>query len=155
MGAGGQGQRAAEGHVWSRVIHLDDAWSQPLGPLDLLALELRGATLRPDFSPTVTQYEAVAEAFPHTDASAGGSPAGVARVLTGMLVVELAVTSAWRGTPVQVTSSTGRVEPLGRGRYVVRGRAGGDHHLAVTVGSMSGPCRSTVIMLRGRPGAIR
>lgn len=141
MGASTQGQPGDVSHATPRVIHLDDAWSQPLGPLDLLELELHGAALEPAFSPTVVQYEA----FPETDPVASGEA----------LVVELAVAPARRSTPVSVASFTGRVEQLGRDRYRLHGLAGRDHHLTVTVGHPRGPSRTTVIVLRADGAAIR
>ena len=138
----GRGQGAGLSAAPPQVISLDEAWSQPLGPLDLVALELDGAVLSPAFSPTVIQYEAFPEvASPATATGGEVIPAEV-------LVIGVIAEPARRGTTVQVASPTGEVEDLGHGRHRFRGRRGRDHHLTITVGRPEGPSRTTVVALR-------
>ena len=145
MGASGKGRGAGLSAAPPQVINLDEAWSQPLGPLDLVALELDGAVLSPAFSPTVVEYEALPKG-----PSPASVPAGGARPREE-LVIGVVAEPARRGTTVQVASPTGEVEDLGHGRHRFRGRGGRDHHLTVTVGRPEGPSRTTVVALRGVP----
>lgn len=137
----------------SRVVEVDEAWSQPLGPLDLLELVLDGLVLLPEFSPTVVQYEArlgrvspSSTPPPALHHHPGGSTADAdARPA---IVFELSVAPARRGTPVLVASPTGQVTDLRPGCYRFHGDTGCDHHLTLTVGHPLGPSRTTVISLR-------
>ena len=124
----------------------DEAWAQSLGHLDLVALELTGAVLRPGFSPTVAQYRAYPG--PLTPADPDG-PAGVHE--PGDLVLGMRAEPVRRGAPLQVASPTGELEDLGHYRFRFRGRADRDHHLTVTVGRAEGPSRTTVIAVRRAP----
>jgi len=137
----------------SRVVEVDEAWSQPLGPLDLLELVLDGLSLLPDFSPTVVHYEArldhVSPTLPASSSPAAGSGADADG--RAAIVFELSVAPARRGTPVLVASPTGQITDLGPGCYRFQGDTGCDHHLTVTVGHPLGPSRTTVISLRTAP----
>lgn len=137
----------------SRVVEVDEAWSQPLGPLDLLELVLDGLILLPDFSPTVVHYEARLDHVSPTPPASSSPAAGSAADADGRaaIVFELSVAPARRGTPVLVASPTGQVTDLGPGCYRFQGDTGCDHHLTVTVGHPLGPSRTTVISLRTAP----
>jgi len=140
----------------SRVVEVDEAWSQPLGPLDLLELVLDGLILLPDFSPTVVHYEARLDHMSPASTPAAAlqpHPAGSGADADGRaaIVFELLVAPARRGTPVLVASPTGQVTDLGPGCYRFQGDTGCDHHLTVTVGHPLGPSRTTVISLRTAP----
>jgi len=124
---------------------LDEAWAQPLGHLDLVTLELEGATLRPGFSPTVAQYQA----YPVPQAAEPPGPGGVGE--PRRLLLEIVAEPVRRDAPLQVASPTGEVEDLGHGRFRFRGRADRDHHLTITVGRAAGPSRTTVIAVRRTP----
>lgn len=149
MGSSGKGQGSGLSAAPPQVINLDEAWSQPLGPLDLVALELEGAALSPAFSPTVVEYEASPEDPSRATVPEGGGVPGEE------LVIGVVAEPARRGTTVQVASPTGEVEDLGHGRHRFRGRGGRDHHLTITVGRPEGPSRTTVVALRGVPATDR
>jgi len=131
------------------AAEVGEVWSRPLGELDLVALQVDGAELVPDFRPTTTSYVAT----PTTGAVA---PGGVEEGATFRL--RILATPARRGTPVRVASATGRVEidlegsgdPVG---FV--GAAGRTHLLLVTVGSPDGPSRTTTISVAAFPAAGR
>ena len=145
----GKGQGVGLSAAPSQVINLDEAWSQPLGPLDLVALELDGAALSPAFSPTVIQYEAFPQEPSQATVTGGGA------IPRQLLVIGVVAEPARRGTTVQVASPTGEVDDLGHGRHRFRGRGGRDHHLTITVGRPEGPSRTTVVALRRAPVSDR
>lgn len=126
-----------------------EAWSRPLGELDLVALRIEGAELLPEFRPTTTSYLAT----PTSGAAVAegvGEPAAIA--------LRIVATPARRGTPVRIASSTGRVEidleaPDGPVGFVAA--AGRSHLLLVTVGSPDGPSRTTTITVAAVPAATR
>ncbi len=144
MGGDGYGKDAGPPPLASQLINVDEAWAQPLGPLDLVTLEVEGAVLEPVFSPTVVQYEAYPEAAPQATSSEG-TGASVA------LALDMVVEPARRGTPVQVASPTGVVEELGRCGFRFRGPAHRDHHVMITLGWPEGPSRTTVVAVRRVP----
>lgn len=154
----GQGPEPGTGPPASppQLKTVDEAWSKPFGPLDLVALDLEGAELLPGFSPTVLQYEAFPDPAPDPalDPAPDVRPAGADEVSPGVLIVEVAAAPAHRGTPVHVASPTGEVEEVGHDHHRFRGRPGRDHHLTVTVGWPEGPSRTTVIALRSTPVRI-
>ncbi len=116
-----------------------EAWSRPLGELDLVTLEVQGAELSPGFRPTTTNYLAtpIAAAAPGD----GGDELPMTRL-------RILATPARQGTPVRIASVTGRVEidledPGAPVAFV--GPADRPHQLLVTLGSPDGPSRTTTI----------
>ena len=129
----------------SPAADVGEAWSRPLGELDLVALRIEGAELLPEFRPTTTSYLATPTSRAAV-AGVAGEPAAIA--------LRVVATPARRGTPVRIASATGRIEidlegtdgPVG---FV--GAAGRTHLLLVTVGSPDGPSRTTTISVAAVP----
>jgi hypothetical protein len=127
-----------------------EAWSRPLGELDLVALRIDGAELLPEFRPTTTDYLAT----PTSEVAAVARGVGEAAAIA----LRIVATPARRGTPVRIASATGRVEidleaPDGPVGFV--GAADRTHLLLVTVGSPDGPSRTTTISVAAVPAATR
>ncbi|TVR23779.1 MAG: hypothetical protein EA387_06570 [Nitriliruptor sp.] len=131
------------------ATQVGEVWSRPLGDLDLVALQVDGAELVPDFRPTTTTYLATPTAGAVISGGVDEGP---------RIRLRIVATPARQGTTVRITSATGCVEidlqgpddPVG---FV--GPAGWTHLLLVTVGSPDGPSRTTTISVPAVPTAGR
>ena len=129
------------------AAEVGEVWSRPLGDLDLVALQVDGAELVPEFRPTTTSYLATPTAGAVV---AGGEEEGAT------LRLRILATPARRGTPVRTASSTGQVEIDLEGSDAAVGfvgAAGRTHLLLITVGWPDGSSRTTTISVAAVPAA--
>ena len=128
--------RTPSGDLGGRLVG-GEAWTRPLGPLDLVELAVDGGTLEPGFTPTATRYRIAVRVR---------DPAGWGADDTGVRL-RVRARPARDHTPVLITSSTGEVVQDSRdvGRFT--GAVGTTHHLTIALGDPCGSVRTVSLCL--------
>ena len=114
-----------------------EAWTRPLGALDLVELAVDGGTLVPAFTPMTTRYRVAVRT---RDAAGWGADD------TGVRL-RVRARPARSSTPVLLTSSTGEVVHHAHDVGWFCGAPGIVHHLTIALGDPDGPARTVSLSL--------